>query len=156
MKTWKYAFHLCVLFSSITMLIDVRLARGNFTKRFLGSHCVGVLEAVTRSIRVHPERWLCCSLYIFGQTESSQITLIFGSIHSCHGETLVCVATLFCWNHHTRFVGPISHTNTQGLSGNLCQVDCSNRGTCDYETGLCECFTGYYGYNCGLQSVLAK
>ncbi|CAN0384478.1 unnamed protein product, partial [Pylaiella littoralis] len=43
-----------------------------------------------------------------------------------------------------------------GLAGNLCQVDCSNRGACDYETGLCECYTGYYGYNCGLQSVLAK
>ena len=44
----------------------------------------------------------------------------------------------------------------QGLAGNLCHVDCSNRGACDYQTGLCECYTGYYGYNCGLQSVLAK
>ncbi|CAN0532374.1 unnamed protein product, partial [Scytosiphon promiscuus] len=43
-----------------------------------------------------------------------------------------------------------------GRSGNLCQVDCSNRGSCDYETGLCDCYTGYYGHNCGLQSVLAK
>ncbi|CAN0303650.1 unnamed protein product, partial [Hapterophycus canaliculatus] len=58
-----------------------------------------------------------------------------------------------CFN---RFAGPMSLADAQGLSGNLCQVDCSNRGTCDYETGLCECFTGYYGYNCGLQSVLAK
>ncbi|CAM9229530.1 unnamed protein product [Sphacelaria rigidula] len=43
-----------------------------------------------------------------------------------------------------------------GAAGNLCQVDCSNRGTCDYGTGLCDCYTGYYGYNCQLQSVLAK
>ncbi|CAM9250601.1 unnamed protein product [Laminaria digitata] len=48
------------------------------------------------------------------------------------------------------------YSGTAGLSGNLCQVDCSNRGTCDYETGLCDCYTGYYGHNCGLQSVLAK
>ncbi|CAM9380098.1 unnamed protein product, partial [Ascophyllum nodosum] len=43
-----------------------------------------------------------------------------------------------------------------GGEGNRCQVDCSNRGACDYETGLCDCFTGYYGHNCGLQSALAK
>jgi len=42
-----------------------------------------------------------------------------------------------------------------GASGNLCHVDCSNRGLCDYKTGLCECFVGYYGENCGSISALA-
>ena len=32
--------------------------------------------------------------------------------------------------------------------------DCSGRGICDYETGLCQCFEGAYGEACNLQSIL--
>lgn len=42
-----------------------------------------------------------------------------------------------------------------GASGNLCQVDCANRGICNYDTGICNCFTGFYGLACTLQSALA-
>lgn len=38
-----------------------------------------------------------------------------------------------------------------GEPGNLCHVDCSNKGSCDYSTGLCTCFSGWYGANCGLR-----
>jgi hypothetical protein len=33
-------------------------------------------------------------------------------------------------------------------------VECSGRGECDRKTGLCACFSGYHGNNCGKQTVL--
>ena len=42
-----------------------------------------------------------------------------------------------------------------GAAGNLCHYDCSGRGMCDYKSGVCECFRGYYGENCGIRDVLA-
>jgi len=38
----------------------------------------------------------------------------------------------------------------KGKRGNLCHVDCSNRGVCNYETGICKCFDNFYGPNCGI------
>jgi len=35
-----------------------------------------------------------------------------------------------------------------GLAGNKCHIDCSRRGTCDYTSGECTCFAGFYGDNC--------
>ena len=35
-----------------------------------------------------------------------------------------------------------------GRIGNLCHIDCSNRGTCNYRTGLCGCYEGSWGNAC--------
>ncbi len=43
-----------------------------------------------------------------------------------------------------------------GAAGNKCHVDCSNRGICDYASGLCRCFRGFYGEACNLQDALAR
>jgi len=40
----------------------------------------------------------------------------------------------------------------KGAEGNYCHVDCSNRGVCDFSTGVCKCFPGSYGANCGVVS----
>ncbi len=43
-----------------------------------------------------------------------------------------------------------------GVAGNKCHVDCSNRGYCDFSSGTCLCFAGYYGLACEKASVLAQ
>ena len=40
-------------------------------------------------------------------------------------------------------------------SGSTMGHDCSGRGVCDYTSGLCGCFTGFFGYRCEQQTVLA-
>jgi hypothetical protein len=42
-----------------------------------------------------------------------------------------------------------------GASGNICHLDCSGKGECDYTTATCTCYPGYYGFNCNLADALA-
>jgi len=47
-----------------------------------------------------------------------------------------------------------SGTDVLQGKGNKQGRDCSGRGLCDYDTGLCKCFSGYYGTKCNMQTVL--
>mmetsp|Transcript_12144 Transcript_12144/g.18190 ORF Transcript_12144/g.18190 Transcript_12144/m.18190 type:complete len:327 (+) Transcript_12144:259-1239(+) len=40
-----------------------------------------------------------------------------------------------------------------GGYGNEAGRDCSGRGLCDYSSGLCHCFTGFFGAACNIQST---
>jgi len=46
-------------------------------------------------------------------------------------------------------------TPSTTAAGNGEEVECSYRGLCDYETGLCSCFKGYWKDDCSMQSTLA-
>ena len=43
-----------------------------------------------------------------------------------------------------------------GAVGNKCHVDCSNRGLCNHESGVCSCFSGSYGEACQFLDVRAS
>jgi len=40
------------------------------------------------------------------------------------------------------------------VKGTSENIECSNRGNCDGQTGLCTCFSGYTGEDCSVQTVL--
>ena len=40
------------------------------------------------------------------------------------------------------------------VKGTSENIECSNRGNCDAQTGLCGCFAGYTGEDCSVQTVL--
>ncbi len=43
-----------------------------------------------------------------------------------------------------------------GAAGSKCFVECSNRGLCNFKTGVCNCFSGFTGYACSEMDALAK
>jgi hypothetical protein len=45
---------------------------------------------------------------------------------------------------------------TESIRGNEEESTCSNRGVCDYDTGLCKCFKGYTNDDCSQQNALAQ
>jgi len=47
-----------------------------------------------------------------------------------------------------------SDADVMGGDGREQGRDCSGRGVCDYNTGVCTCFSGYYGAKCQQQTVL--
>eukprot|EP01039_Chlorochromonas_danica_P006073 gene6073-6687_t len=54
----------------------------------------------------------------------------------------------FTTDNETDCTGKSQVGGRTGRSGNLCQVDCSNRGKCNYATGVCSCFSGSWGEAC--------
>jgi len=52
------------------------------------------------------------------------------------------------WSTNTDGTPSISYNSDEELHV------CSRRGLCDYETGLCECFSGYSGSTCAQRSIL--
>lgn len=47
-----------------------------------------------------------------------------------------------------------SGEDVMGGDGNVQGRDCSGRGLCNYERGICKCFEGYMGHACEKQTVL--
>jgi hypothetical protein len=90
----------------------------------------------------------------FGRATAVQRGFATGAISSTEGAA---TATIF---NHSRApsagiggngVGLVSY----GADGTKENVECSNRGVCDYASGLCQCFTGFTNRDCSIQNSLA-
>jgi len=48
-----------------------------------------------------------------------------------------------------------SENDPNGGRGPLDGYDCSGRGTCDYNRGVCKCYPGFYGIACEVKSFMS-
>ena len=66
--------------------------------------------------------------------------------------TAVCtVKGATSYRHETKTIAGVS---TDGQDGTAEQEVCSRRGLCNHKTGRCQCFDGYQGAACTIQTVL--
>jgi hypothetical protein len=75
-----------------------------------------------------------------------------GDLHIMSSDTrgLLCNTIPFGYSSDA---DTVAHYKTH--SGGYTNTECSNRGECDYESGLCGCFTGFTGDDCAAQDSLA-
>ena len=57
--------------------------------------------------------------------------------------------------HTAAFAKQSGTSGYLGVKGTTESAECSNRGICDYGTGMCKCFGGYTGADCSTQNALA-
>lgn len=84
----------------------------------------------------------------------SLATFDIGSVHNVAGARAAVAGT----NAQTPTAGAFFTAVADQLmpvNGNTPFMPCSNRGICDHSSGICNCFTGYFGPSCTFQNALA-
>jgi len=93
---------------------------------------------------------LKCMPY-FGTATAAQRTNALANISASVGTATATI------RDHTESMstGLGAGSTKYGLDGTKENVECSNRGICDYSSGICQCFTGFTNRDCSVQNSLA-
>lgn len=107
-----------------------------------------VQDAILAAVRAVP------AIAYYGQNSVSARTVSSGGNYV---TTLIMPNANFGGNAMKWTVATAGSATTSlwSVDGNKEYSVCSNRGICDGSSGLCTCFTGYFGAACNTQSVLA-
>jgi hypothetical protein len=84
------------------------------------------------------------------------VALIAHYVSCCCRNPPECSKLIFHISHYFSFYSVECPSGADVLKGygNEAGRDCSGRGLCDYSSGICSCFHGYYGTKCEYQTVL--
>jgi len=82
----------------------------------------------------------------------------YDPLNGCGGGICNAGGDYMTPDHTTKHCGNspngVSQSDCANLPYSNQQRDCSGRGICDYDTGVCQCFSGFFGESCNIQTVL--
>jgi len=100
------------------------------------------------------------SVAVTGSTTAGvDIAVTFDSSHTPGNQPALSVYTAGCSTdgcqpYYAGLTAADAATVAATTPGTSENAECSNRGSCDYETGICACFEGYYGESCDMQTII--
>lgn len=142
-------------YGSIDMARDIQVALLTLPNRVIDGVQVSCAWDFTNAANYDK---LACTVRFTGQSVQGRQHLLAIDIFKCGDGcsprlTGIWLDTLIRVYNNARSLDPVPKVSETVMS-DYNSFECGRRGKCDYDTGICHCFTGYTGVNCNTQIAL--